>query len=83
MVNQPFADMISSFIFFANQRSNEAKRPYQDADLLTRLRNELLHYKSKWGEQMDGAKLFSTLEQLRFDKPVFVHANGTFFHNDA
>jgi hypothetical protein len=28
---------------------------------------------------MDGAKLFSTLEQLRFDKPVFVHANGNFF----
>jgi hypothetical protein len=55
------------------------ERPYQDADLLIRLRNELIHYKSKWGEQMDREKVFSRLEQLRFDKPVFIHPSLNFF----
>jgi hypothetical protein len=53
--------------------------PYQVADLLTRLRNELIHCKSKWGEQMDGAKVFSRLEQLGFDKPAFMSAHTNFF----
>ena len=53
--------------------------PYQVADLLTRLRNELIHYKSKWGEQMDGVKVFSRLEQLGFDKPAFMSPHANFF----
>ena len=53
--------------------------PYQIADLLTRLRNELVHYKSKWGEEMDGARLFARLEQLGFDKPTFMSPHTNFF----
>lgn len=53
--------------------------PYQVADLLTRLRNELIHYKSKWGEQMDGVNVFSRLEQLGFDKPAFMSPHANFF----
>jgi hypothetical protein len=53
--------------------------PYQVADLLTRLRNELIHYKSKWGEQLDGVKVFSRLEQLGFDKPAFMSPHANFF----
>ena len=53
--------------------------PYQVANLLVRLRNELIHYKSKWGEQMDGEKVFSRLERLGLDKPAFVSAHTNFF----
>jgi hypothetical protein len=53
--------------------------PYQVADLLIGLRNELIHYKSKWGEQMDRAKLFSRLEELRFEKPAFISPHTNFF----
>ena len=53
--------------------------PYQVAYLLTRLRNELIHYKSKWGEQMDRETFFSRLEQLRFDKPAFMSPHTNFF----
>jgi hypothetical protein len=53
--------------------------PYQVADILIRLRKELIHYKSKWGEQMDGAKIFSRLEQLRFDRPAFTSPHTNFF----
>lgn len=53
--------------------------PYQIADLLTRLRNELIHYKSRWGEQMDRGKVFSRLEQMKFDKPAFVSKHMNFF----
>jgi hypothetical protein len=52
---------------------------YPTADLLIRLRNELIHYKSKWGEQMDGPKLFGRLEQLGFDKPTFMSPHTNFF----
>jgi hypothetical protein len=38
-------------------------QPWQDADLLVRLRNELVHYKSKWGQEMEKLKL-SSLKQL-------------------
>lgn len=53
--------------------------PYQDAGLLTRLRNQLIHYKSKWGEEMDSATVFSGLKGLGFDKPAFVSPNTNFF----
>jgi hypothetical protein len=54
-------------------------RPYQIADLLIALRNELIHYKSKWGEQLNRAKIFSRLQQLQFDKPTFMPPHTNFF----
>ncbi|MEH2546811.1 hypothetical protein V1283_003456 [Bradyrhizobium sp. AZCC 2262] len=53
--------------------------PYQDAALLVRLRNELIHYKSKWGDEMDEQRLFAQLERLQFEKPVFAHPSSNFF----
>ncbi len=58
---------------------DKGAQPYQDASLLVRLRNELIHYKSKWGEQMDQERLFASLEQLRFDKPSFMPLGSTNF----
>lgn len=53
--------------------------PYQSADLLVKLRNELVHYKSKWGSLMDREKLFARLENLRFARPKFVPQSTIFF----
>jgi hypothetical protein len=53
--------------------------PYQIADLLIDLRNELIHYKSKWGDQMERAKVFARLQELKFDKPTFMSPHTNFF----
>ncbi|WP_147306482.1 hypothetical protein [Methylovirgula sp. 4M-Z18] len=44
-----------------------------------KLRNELIHYKSKWGEEMDWQKFFKSLKQLRLERPSFVPSNANFF----
>jgi hypothetical protein len=53
--------------------------PYQSADLLIKLRNELIHYKSKWGPEMEREKLFARLQKLRLEKPPFMSPNTNFF----
>jgi hypothetical protein len=53
--------------------------PYQPADLLIKLRNELIHYKSKWGPEMERQKLFDRLLQLRLEKPPFISVHTNFF----
>lgn len=53
--------------------------PYQSASLLVRLRNELTHYKSKWGQDMASQKLFTSLKALHHKPPPFVGSNTNFF----
>lgn len=53
--------------------------PYQPADLFIKLRNELIHYKSKWGPEMDREKMFARLQQLRLEKPPFISPHTNFF----
>jgi hypothetical protein len=53
--------------------------PYQGAVLLVRLRNELVHYKSRWGAQMTTSKLFASLEAKRHSAPPFTHPTMNFF----
>jgi|GEM_PF-1793758 len=48
-----------------------------DADLLIKLRNRLIHYKSHWGPEMDDPNmdekhLFRRLQRLNLEKPPFV-----------
>jgi hypothetical protein len=55
-------------------------QPYQSTDLLFRLRNELVHYKSKWGRQMkDADSVFAHLEALQFSRPPFTSIDMEFF----
>jgi hypothetical protein len=54
-------------------------QPFQDMVLLVRLRNEMIHYKSKWGKEMDRQKLFKTLKHMRLAQPSFVLLNASFF----
>lgn len=54
------------------------EQPWQDMEILVRLRNELIHYKSKWDKDMDQQKLFKALGQLRLAKPSFIRTNYAF-----
>lgn len=54
-------------------------QPSQDTALLIRLRNELVHYKSKLGQQMESSKLFQSLRHLNHPKPPFANKLSNFF----
>lgn len=54
-------------------------QPSQDASLLVRLRNEVVHYKSQWGAELERKKLYKGLQQLGHSKPPFVLSGTNFF----
>ena len=58
----------------------KGKQPWQDADLAIRLRNELVHYKSKWGEQLEKSKLLHSLKEKKHPKPPFITSANFFPH---
>lgn len=53
--------------------------PFQSAALLVRLRNEIIHYKSRWGAQMTSTKLFKSLEAKHHRPPPFTDLSMNFF----
>lgn len=53
--------------------------PFQSASLVVRLRNEITHYKSKWGQDMESSKLFASLKGLRHKPPPFISPDANFF----
>jgi len=53
--------------------------PFQSADILVRLRNALIHYKSVWGKELESKKLIKQLKQLRFEAPPFISKSSNFF----
>jgi hypothetical protein len=57
----------------------EGEQPSQDMAVLVKLRNELIHYKSKWGKALDRQKFFLGLKQRRLARPPFVSAHCNFF----
>lgn len=58
---------------------DKGTNPYQSAVLVVRLRNELIHYKSRWGTQMERNRLQAALQGLRHASPPFADANMNFF----
>lgn len=58
---------------------DRSRSPWQDAALVVRLRNELVHYKSRWQSQMDGSKLFSALRAKGHPRPPFISPGSSFF----
>lgn len=57
-----------------------SREPYQGAYALMRLRNELVHYKSRWGSEMHGEKWQRELHKKFANlKPPFVPAHSNFF----
>lgn len=58
---------------------NTGAESYENASLVVRLRNEITHYKSLWGEQMERSKLFSRLESKHHRPPPFTDPSMNFF----
>lgn len=56
---------------------------YGWASLLVRLRNELVHFESLPGPEMDRQKLYKSLKNLRHKKPSFVQGNVNFFPHEC
>ena len=53
--------------------------PWQDAALVVRLRNELVHYKSRWGKELERSKLLRALQDKGHPRPPFIKGSGNFF----
>lgn len=53
--------------------------PWQQADLAIRLRNNLVHYKSKWDDESNRSKFIAQLKAKDFRVPRFLAARANFF----
>ena len=53
--------------------------PFQSTALVVRLRNELIHYKSRWGVEMGSSKLYAALQSLGHQPPPFSDPSMNFF----
>ncbi|MGR8980513.1 MAG: hypothetical protein ACU84H_10550 [Gammaproteobacteria bacterium] len=66
-------------------KSLKEGQKYEQAKLLIKLRNALIHYKSKWGPAMESdrdkrfKKLINGLKELKFEKPPFESVSTNFF----
>ena len=58
---------------------SKGNKPSQHMAILVKVRNELVHYKSQWGEDMERRDLFKALQQLHLSKPPFVSLDTNFF----
>jgi hypothetical protein len=54
-------------------------QPYQDTSLVVRLRNDIVHYKSRWGSELERAALMKSLKSKGFPRPPFIPNNTNFF----
>lgn len=61
------------------RRLNRGEPPWQDAALVVRLRNELVHFKSRWGSELDRSKLLGALKAKNHPKPPFIEGSANFF----
>lgn len=58
---------------------SKGDQPWQDAALVIRLRNELVHYKSRWGSELERSGFLRTLQDKRHSAPPFIQAGANFF----
>lgn len=53
-------------------------KPYRQMALAVKLRNELVHYKSLLGQEMERLKFIEDLRNLKLPRPPFAHATSNF-----
>jgi hypothetical protein len=58
---------------------NRGEQPWQDTSMVVRLRNELVHYKSRWGQDLDRSKFLQALQSKGHSKPAFIPDGTNFF----
>jgi hypothetical protein len=54
-------------------------QPWQDAALVVRLRNELMHYKSRWGKELERSNFLKAIQDKGHPKPPFIQGTANFF----
>lgn len=62
---------------------DRGKQPWQDVALVVRLRNELVHYKSRWGDELEKSKLIQSLRDKKHPKPSFIEGSANFFPHEC
>lgn len=67
------------FHLLGKQPLDQGAQPWQDTQLLIRLRNEITHYKSRSGTEMSQAKLFVALQSKPAQRPPFWPEQGMNF----
>lgn len=58
---------------------DHGQEPYQSASLVVRLRNEIVHYKSRWGAEMKSTKLYKALLACGHKPPPFMPEGVNYF----
>jgi hypothetical protein len=86
---QPLADVVDEqspldryeiVLHLLNKRPiNRGHSTWQNAELAIWLRNELVHYKSKWNSQLERSKRVKALALKRHRPPRFVSTSSSFF----
>lgn len=67
----------------SRQRLDRGTLTWQDAALVVRLRNELVHYKSRWGQELERTKLIQALRDKGHPKPPFIDGSANFFPREC
>ena len=52
---------------------------WEHAQLLIRLRNSVVHYKSRWNNEIEATKFLKSLKKLRQAKPPFVSIHSPYY----
>ncbi len=77
---QPVLERFRIVLHLLNKTGlDPGSQPWQDTSLVIRLRNELVHYKSRWGEELDELKFIKALKQKKHAKPFFMVGKNTNF----
>jgi hypothetical protein len=58
---------------------DRGQEPWASTSVLLKLRNEIVHYKSRWESELMGKKFWNTVRNLRLQPPPFVDANSLYF----
>lgn len=66
--------------FLQKSALNRGVQPWSDVALAIRLRNEVVHYKSKWGEELERAGVLRRLRDMKHPKPPFAESANFFPH---
>lgn len=64
-------------------RLDRGAQTWQDAALVVRLRNELVHYKSRSGQELERTNLIRALRQKGHPKPPFIQQSANFFPREC
>lgn len=76
----PVLERFENILHLTNKPAlNRGASAFQNMDLAIKLRNEIVHYKSKWEDEFEQSKFFTQLQSKRFRCPPFISKDCSFF----